>query len=95
MNDVGSYRRMAWAHVNGAVIKLMAIRDNLEDLRERVAMPETVGDIVPLEVHIQNINLGIERLEQQRDSSRRLEQERLASITGKADERLKVAEKEL
>jgi hypothetical protein len=95
LNDVGSYRRMAWAHVNGAVIKLMAIRDNLEDLRERVAMPETVGDVVPLEVHIQNINLGIERLEQQRDSSRKLEQERLASITGRADERMRIAEKEL
>jgi hypothetical protein len=86
---------MAWAHVNGAVIKLMAIRDNLEDLRERVAMPETVGDVVPLEVHIQNINLGIERLEQQRDSSRKLEQERLASITGRADERMRLPEKEL
>lgn len=95
LTDVGSYRRMAWAHVNGAVIKLMAIRDNLEDLRERVAMPEVVGAVVPLEVHIQNINLGIERLEQQRDSSRRMEQERLASITGRADDRMRIAEKEL
>lgn len=95
LNHVGSYRRMAWAHVNGAIIKLMAIRDNLEDLRERVAMPEVLGDVVPLEVHIENINLGIERLEQQRDSSRKLEQERLASITGRADEKMRIAEKEL
>lgn len=86
LKDVGSYRRMAWAHVNSANIKLMAIRDNLEDLRERVALPETVGDVVPLEVHIQNINLGIERLEQQRDAGRKLEAERLASITNKAEE---------
>lgn len=95
LNDVGSYRRMAWAHVNGAVIKLMAIRDSLEDLRERVAMPETVGDVVPLEVHIQNINLGIERLEEQRDAGRRLEAERLASITGKVEERMRLGEREL
>lgn len=95
LNDVGSYRRMAWAHVNGAVIKLMAIRDNLEDLRERVAMPETVGDVVPLEVHIQNINLGIERLEQQRDSGRKLEAERLASITAKASQAMRIDEREL
>jgi hypothetical protein len=95
LNDVGSYRRMAWAHVTGAVIKLMAIRDNLEDLRERVAMPETVGENLPLEVHIQNINLGIERLEQQRDSSRKLEQERLASITGRAGETMRLPGKEL
>ncbi|KAM0720524.1 hypothetical protein Q7P37_004660 [Cladosporium fusiforme] len=85
LRDVGNYRRMAWAHVNGAAVKLMAIRDNLEDLRERVAMPDTLGDVIPLEVHIQNINLGIERLEQQRDAGRKLEADRLASITGRAD----------
>lgn len=95
LDNVGNYRSMAWAHVNGAIIKLMAIRDNLEDLRERVAMPETVGDVVPLEIHIQNINLGIERLEQQRDSSRKLDAERLAAITGKAEERRKIGEAKL
>lgn len=89
LRDVGSYRRMAWAHVNGAAVKLMAIRDNLEDLRERVAMPDTLGDVVPLEVHIHNINLGIERLEKQRDAGRKLEADRLASISGRADERMK------
>jgi hypothetical protein len=95
LNNVVSYRRMAWAHVNSAVIKLMAIRDNLEDLRERVAMPEIVGEVVPLEVHIQTINLGIERLEEQRDSSRKLERERLASITGSAGETMRLPGKEL
>jgi hypothetical protein len=95
LNNVVSYRRMAWAHVNSAVIKLMAIRDSLEDLRERVAMPEIVGEVVPLEVHIQTINLGIERLEEQRDSSRKLERERLASITGSAGETMRLPGKEL
>jgi hypothetical protein len=84
LNNVSQYRRMAWAHVNGAVIKLMAIRDNLEDLRERVAMPETVGDVVPLEVHIENINLGIERLEQQRESGRKVMQEQIAMLSSRA-----------
>ena len=85
LNNVSQYRRMAWAHVNGAVIKLMAIRDNLEDLRERVAMPETLGDVVPLEVHIENINLGIERLEQQRDSGRQVAQEQIAMLSSRAE----------
>lgn len=84
LNNVSQYRRMAWAHVNGAVIKLMAIRDNLEDLRERVAMPETLGDVVPLEVHIENINLGIERLEQQRESGRKVMQEQIAMLSSRA-----------
>ena len=49
-------------------------------------MPETVGDVVPLEVHISNINLGIERLEQQREAGRKLEAERLASLTNKVEQ---------
>lgn len=86
LKDVGSYRRMAWAHVNGAVIKLMAIRDSLEDLRERVAAPETVGDVVPLEVHIANINLGIERLEHQREAGRLLEREQYQKVKARGEE---------
>lgn len=87
LKEVGTYRRIAWAHVSGTIVKLQAIRDNLEDLRERVALPETVGDKVPLTVHIDNINLGIERLEQQRDASRRLEADNYARILNKAEER--------
>ena len=71
LNDVGQYRRVAWAHVNTTILKLQAIRDQLEELRERVAGPEVLGAReVPLEVHIDSINLGIERLEAQRESSR-------------------------
>lgn len=92
LNDVGQYRRMAWAHVNGAIIKLMAIRDNLEDLRERVAMPEIVGEKVPLEVHIENINLGIERLEAQRDNGRKLEAENYARVLSRAEEKGRMIE---
>lgn len=86
LKEVGAYRRLAWAHVTTTIVKLQAIRDNLEDLRERVAMPETVGDKVPLEVHIDSINLGIERLEQQRDASRRIEQESYAKVLSRAQE---------
>jgi hypothetical protein len=87
LRDVGSYRRIAWAHVTNTIVKLQAIRDNLEDLRERVAMPETIGaDKVPLEVHIDAINLGIQRLEEQRDSSRKLEAETYQRVLKKAED---------
>ena len=97
LTDVGQYRRLAWAHVTTTIVKLQAIRDNLEDLRERVAMPEILGDKVPLEVHISSINLGIDRLEQQRDSSKRLEAEGYARILAKADvgDRRSIGEKDL
>jgi hypothetical protein len=80
------------------MIKLMAIRDNLEDLRERVAMPETLGEVVPLEVHIENINLGIERLEQQRESGRKVMQERIAILSSRAEAEsrtMRIGEKDL
>ncbi len=86
LRDVANYKRIAWAHVTTTILKLQAIRDNLEDLRERVAMPETVGvDKVPLEVHIDAINLGIERLEQQRDSSRKLESQAYQRVLDRAE----------
>ena len=86
LNNVGQYRRIAWAHVTNTIVKLQSIRDNLEDLRERVAMPETVGtDSVPLEVHIESINLGIQRLEEQRDSSRKVEQEAYQRVLSRAE----------
>lgn len=89
LKEVGNYRRLAWAHVTTTIVKLQSIRDNLEDLRERVAMPEVVGtDQVPLEVHIGAINLGIERLETQRDESRRVERENYARILAKGEEAL-------
>lgn len=87
LRDVGNYKRIAWAHVTTTIVKLQAIRDNLEDLRERVALPETLGtDQVPLEVHIDAINLGIERLEEQRDVNRKLEAENYQRVLEKARE---------
>lgn len=87
LRDVGAYKRIAWAHVTSTIVKLQAIRDNLEDLRERVAMPETVGtEKVPLEVHIDAINLGIQRLEEQRDVSRRLEADTYQRVLKRAED---------
>nr|POE66134.1 hypothetical protein CFP56_54396 [Quercus suber] len=87
LEEVGAYRRLAWAHVTTTMVKLQAIQHDLEDLRERVALPETVGvDRVPLEVHIDSINHGIERLEQQRDTSRKAEADRYAQILSRAEE---------
>lgn len=74
LRSVGSYQRVAWEHVSATILKLQAIASQLEDLRERVAAPGVVGtDTVPLEVHIENIKLGVERLEGVRGESRRLQ----------------------
>lgn len=98
LNDVTISRRQAWGHVTTTILKLQAIQHSLDDLRERVAAPQTVGtDEVPLEVHIESINLGIERLESQRDSGREIAAKNLREITSKAEsgERNQIEGKEL
>lgn len=69
------YRKNAWDHVSGTMLKLQAIAAGLEDLRERVAAPEVVGARagIPLRVHIERIQMGVDRLEEQREESKRVE----------------------
>ncbi|GAB7341917.1 hypothetical protein MBLNU457_g0224t1 [Dothideomycetes sp. NU457] len=87
LRDVGQYRKLAWAHVSGTIIKLQAIAANLEDLRERVGRPETVGvrEGLPLEMHVREIVMGVERLESVREEGRRIEGQRLRGILDKDD----------
>ncbi|KAF2170140.1 hypothetical protein M409DRAFT_64493 [Zasmidium cellare ATCC 36951] len=86
LKDVNNYRRAAWGHVTATLLKLQEIQHSLEDLRERVAMPETVGaERVPLEVQIESINLGIERLEGQRERGRLVERENYRRVIGRGE----------
>lgn len=71
LKQVNTYRQSALAHVSGTLVKLQAMSHDLEDLRERMGGVE----MVPLSVHIENIELGVERLEQGRVKARELENE--------------------
>lgn len=98
LNAVSNNRRAAWGHVTSTILKLQEIRDSLDDLRERVALPAmSGGDKVPLEVHIESINLGIERLESQRDASRSIAAGKYAQLLANAEagERNQIGGKEL
>jgi hypothetical protein len=79
LENVGLYRKIAYAHVSGTILRLQAIGAGLEDLRERVGAPELMRDRarIPLSVHLENIHLGIERLESSRQNTRRLENEHI------------------
>lgn len=73
LKDVNSYRRTAWAHVNGALLKLQEIQADLMHLKERVAAPETIGLDIPLAQHIDIIRRGAERLEEARRTQKTAE----------------------
>jgi hypothetical protein len=89
LQQVGVYRKSAYGHVAGTILKLQAIGADLEDLRERVVAPELLRDraYVPLSVHIENINRGVERLEESRESAKKSERQHLrqAFDRGKAE----------
>ncbi|EKD18531.1 hypothetical protein MBM_03524 [Drepanopeziza brunnea f. sp. 'multigermtubi' MB_m1] len=75
LKQVGIYRKTAYAHVSGTIIRLQAMGAGLEDLRERVGSPELLRDRIdiPLEVHLESIMKGVERLEESRLKARKLE----------------------
>ena len=74
LGDVGAYRKLAWAHVSGAILRLQQIQAGLEDLRERVVMPDLLPEI-PLSQHVATIQMGVMRLEECRFEARRVEAE--------------------
>ena len=77
LSQVGQYRKVAWAHVSGTILRLQAMGAELEELRTRVSSAEVLRDHkeIPLAVHIENIRLGVERLEEGRDKARKLERD--------------------
>lgn len=83
LRQVNGYRKTAYAHVSGTMLKLQAMGAELEELRERVGGVELLGGTgaVPLAVHIENIELGVERLEQGRGRARELEGETMRRAT--------------
>lgn len=79
LNQVNTYRQNAIAHVSGTMVKLQEMGAELEELRERVGGVELLGGkgAVPLSVHIENIEMGVERLEKGRRGAKELENEEL------------------
>ncbi|KAJ9613046.1 hypothetical protein H2200_002987 [Cladophialophora chaetospira] len=76
LRQVGQYRKVAWAHVSATILKLQAMGAELEELRTRVSSAEVLRGHkeIPLAVHVENIRLGVQRLEEGRDKARKLEQ---------------------
>lgn len=88
LGQVNTYRESAIAHVSGTLIKLQAMGAELGELQERVGAVELldVGNGkggkggVPLSVHIENIELGVERLEQGRNRAAGVQSEELRRV---------------
>ncbi|KAL7620470.1 hypothetical protein AAE478_009465 [Parahypoxylon ruwenzoriense] len=89
---VDSQRNSAVQQLTVLIHDLNDIETKLSDLRDRVATPELVADhpTIPLSVHIETINAGVERLEGARSRIRAEENERLqqALASSRGNDRL-------
>ncbi|KAI1647635.1 uncharacterized protein F4817DRAFT_336407 [Daldinia loculata] len=79
LQQVNTQRNSAVQRLDSLVHDLYDIQTKLGDLRDRVAAPELLADstTIPLAVHIETINAGVERLETARSRIRAEENERL------------------
>lgn len=83
---VESQRTLAVDQLVGLVHDLVDIQTKLSDLRDRVAAPELLSDTasIPLSVHIETINAGVERLESARSRIRAEENDRIQQALARA-----------
>jgi len=92
LRQVDSQRAGAVKQVSELIVELEKIQAGLDDLRDRVAEPELArGRVeVPLSVHIETINKGVERLEVARTRIRAIENDRIREVLarGKGEEQL-------
>ena len=56
--------------VVAALHTLEGMQEDMEDLRQRAAAPELMGEGIPVEVHMQSIRAGLKRLSEDRDRTR-------------------------
>lgn len=91
LRQVGQYRKVAWAHISGTILKLQRMHTELEQLRTRVGSAELLRDHkeIPLSVHIESIRLGVERLEEGRIRAKEIEQRHIRNILDGAEEHFK------
>ncbi|KAL1879969.1 hypothetical protein VTK73DRAFT_6549 [Phialemonium thermophilum] len=92
LRQVDRQRAGAVKQVGELIVELEKIQAGLGDLRDRVAEPELARDRadVPLSVHIETINRGVERLELARSRIRAMEDDKIREVLarGRAEEPL-------
>jgi hypothetical protein len=80
LKDLGEYRRQALVHVVAALQTLNAMSEDMEDLRERVSAPELAGGRIPVEVHLNSIRAGMERMKQGRITAKAREEDAMRRV---------------
>ncbi|KAH8990221.1 hypothetical protein EDB92DRAFT_1864947 [Lactarius akahatsu] len=67
LKSIDRYRDRALAHVVAALHMLETMAEEMETLRERMAVPQLVGETIPIHVHMRSLRSGMEGLKGRRD----------------------------
>ncbi|KAJ3764911.1 hypothetical protein FB446DRAFT_655999 [Lentinula raphanica] len=81
LRGIGGFRNQALAHVVSALQILRALSDDMENMRERMVMPDLVGSQIPLEVQINSIQHGLQRLRDSKALARQREDVAIRKLT--------------
>ncbi|KJA19186.1 hypothetical protein HYPSUDRAFT_121024, partial [Hypholoma sublateritium FD-334 SS-4] len=79
LKGLAVYRQQAFVHIVAAIQTLQGMSEDMEDIRERVAAPDLAGAKIPVEVHIQSIQVGLDRLRHGRMMAKILEEDAICS----------------
>lgn len=80
LKNLRAYAREASVHISTALKFLRETSAEMEDVRDRVAKPSLMGRSVPVEIHLQSISVGLERMELRRIGARNAEEEEIRRV---------------
>jgi hypothetical protein len=66
LRDLAQFHQRALVHVGGALLELRVMSADMDNLRERVTAATLTSGTIPLEVHVQSMLAGLERLQKRR-----------------------------
>ncbi|KAG1772118.1 hypothetical protein EDD22DRAFT_842495 [Suillus occidentalis] len=75
LRDVHDYRKQAQTHIITVLQMLYAMGEDMEDLRERAAASELIDQRIPIRVHIESIQSGLQRLQEGRTRAKEKEED--------------------
>ena len=80
LDGLGKYTLEARKHVYAALVTLRGMKAEMKEMRLRVATPDIVGSLIPVEVHMRSIKEGLSRLRRGKNDARHLEETMIKQI---------------
>ena len=82
LKQISIYGQAAYTNIGDAILKLQTMSAEIDQLKERLVSVDAGSEKtrVPLSVHLENIQLGVERLEEARGSARNARMEKSRAV---------------